>query len=498
MPNLRRALILASASRYIVMVITFSATIINSRLLTPSEFGVSVLGAAVIGIAEAAREMGSVTYLVQEKELTKQKIRTVFTVSAIVTFFLTALLWGLSNVLAKFYSVPRLAEYIRVVAFSYAIAPFVGPVYAMLSRDMAFGKLAALDVATTLVNAIGSVCFVLLGFSYMGLAWAWVMSSACWTALGLYLIRDFSLYRPSFVEWRSVLAFGVCGTARAILYQISDSLYYLILGRLLDTRAVGLCQRALLLAQSPERVALAGTKAVALPAFSERARRGQDLKRAYLNSLEHVSAVLWPALIMLGLLAGPVVAFLLGPRWQEAVPLIRIFAIALLANFSSNLNYPILVAAGSIRRTVFLAFAQMLVSLAVISFTARYGLLAVAVGSLVNIPFNIGLAIMLVRSVIPFQWRELAGALNKSLLASMASAVGPVVIVFRYGAGADMPLGLVTAAVVLCGIGWVGGLWLTHHPLFLELCRARDAMLRLLIAYSKIFARISARLRPGV
>jgi O-antigen/teichoic acid export membrane protein len=499
MPNLRHALLFASGGRYIVMAITFFSTIIIARLLSPAEFGVSVLGAAVLGIAEAIRELGSISYLVQERELTHHKIRTVFTISLIVTLSITILLWGAAGSLAEFYEAPKLAEYIKVVAFGYAIAPFAHPIYAMLSRDMAFGRIAVLDILTTLVNAVVAVCLVLQGFSYMGLAWAWVISSASWTLLGFYVMRDFSIYRPSLLEWKSVLAFGACGSARAVLYKATESLFYLILGKLLDARAVGLCQRALLLAQFPERVILAGIGAVALPAFSSHVRRGQDLKSAYLNAVEHVSVVLWPALTLLCMLADPIVALLLGPQWQDAVPIMRIFTIALLVNFPSGLNLPILIAAGNNRGTVFLALAQMLVSLAVMSFAARYGLWAVALSTLFTLPFNLGLSVRLVHLVVPFRWRELAEALRKSTISSMLSAVGPTLIMLWYGGGGrDMPIAMVGFAVALCGVGWVGGLWLTRHPLFQELCLACASAVELLTAKSKFLSRISARLRPGV
>ena len=237
---------------------------------------------------------------------------------------------------------------------------------------------------------------------------------------------------------------------------------------------------------------------MALPAFSDHARRGRNLKRAYLDAVTHVSAVLWPALILLGLLAGPVVALLLGQQWQNTVPIMRVFVAALLVNFPSNLNYPVLVAAGSIRHTVSLAFAQMLVMLVITGIVAPYGLWAVALSSFVVIPINIGLSVWLVWRVIPFTWRELAGSLTKSALASLASAVGPGLIVLRYGGGADMPIEMAATAVILCGGGWVGGLWLTGHPLFQELCRARDAALGLLGTQRRLLARISARQRTGV
>src|ERR1700733_10361904 len=171
MAHLRRALLFASGGRYLVMGVNLVSATVLARLLTPAEFGISVLGSSLLGIAEAIRELGSIAYLVQQKDLTQGKIRTVFTVSLIVTLVMTIVLVMLSDSFARFYGVPELARYIQIVALGYAIAPFAHPIYAVLSRDMQFDKLAVLDTLTMLVNALASVILVLRGFSYIGLAW---------------------------------------------------------------------------------------------------------------------------------------------------------------------------------------------------------------------------------------------------------------------------------------------------------------------------------------
>ena len=410
MADLRRALLFASGGRYVVMGVNLASATVLARLLTPSEFGISVLGTSLLGIAEAIRELGSTAYLVQQKDLTQGKIRTVFTVSLLVTLTMTTVLLMLSDAFARFYGVPELARYIQIIALSYAIAPFSHPIQAVLSRDMEFGKLAVLDTLTMLVNAVASVILVLQGFSYIGLAWATVVSAATWALLGLYMRRDFSVYRPSLAEWRSVLAFGAYGSATALLYRSSESLFWLILGKLLDARAVGLFQRAVVLSQFPERVVLAGIGAVALPAFSDHARQGRALKEAYLGALEHVTAVQWPALALLVIMADPIVSLLYGSQWHDAIPIVQIFAVALMLNFPTALNYPIQIAVGAIRHTVPLAFAQTAFSLVVLTVAAQYGIRAVAFSTFITIPFNVGLSVLVVRAHIPFRWRELAGA----------------------------------------------------------------------------------------
>ena len=92
MADLRRALLFASGGRYVVMAVNLASATVLARLLTPAEFGVSVLGASLLSMAEAVRELGSVAYLVQQKDLTQGKIRTVFTISLIVTSIMTIVL----------------------------------------------------------------------------------------------------------------------------------------------------------------------------------------------------------------------------------------------------------------------------------------------------------------------------------------------------------------------------------------------------------------------
>jgi O-antigen/teichoic acid export membrane protein len=466
---LRRALLFASGGRYVMMVINLASTAALARLLTPMQFGITVLGTAILGIAEALRELGSIAYLVQQKELTLAKTRTMFTVNLIVTLSLATVLLCLSDILASFYAMPELARYIRVVAITYAIAPFSHPMYALLSRDLEFHKLAAIDVSTTLVGAVSAICLALLGFSYMSLAWGGALGAATWTALGFYVRRDFSIYRPCLSEWRSVLSFGAYGSATAVLYKLSESLFYLLLGKVLHASAAAVCQRALLLTQFPERVVLAGISAVALPAFSNHARQGQDVKAAYLNAIEHVTAVLWPALLLLGILADPIVAIVLGPQWHEVVPILQIFTMAYLFNFPTSLNYPVQVAVGAIRHTVPLAFVQTAVTLSVLSIAASHGVRVVALCTLFTMPLNVGLSVCLVRRHVPFRIGEFISALKKSFALSVLSAVGPAVVMLLRVDSGGSPVVTVAAAVAVFGGCWIGGLWLTRHPLFPEL-----------------------------
>jgi O-antigen/teichoic acid export membrane protein len=204
-----------------------------------------------------------------------------------------------------------------------------------------------------------------------------------------------------------------------------------------------------------------------LPAFSDHARQGRALKEAYLSALEHVTAVQWPALILLAIMAGPIVSLLFGSQWLDVIPLVQVFALTQMLNFPTALNYPVQVAVGAIRHTAPLALAQTAVSLVILTYAAHFGIRTVALSTFVTVPFNVGLSVLVVRAHIPFSWREFLGAILRSSVVAGLTAMGPLVVIsFRETIGSSA-LSIAVAAS-LGGVGWLAGLWLTQHPLFRE------------------------------
>ena len=73
MTGIRRAFLWASLGRYLVLTVNLAAAAVMARLLSPDEYGVSVLGGAVFAVVEAIRALGGGAYLIRKKEL---RVRT--------------------------------------------------------------------------------------------------------------------------------------------------------------------------------------------------------------------------------------------------------------------------------------------------------------------------------------------------------------------------------------------------------------------------------------
>ena len=481
MARVGRAFIFASSERYISLLINLSTTAILSRLLTPAEFGIVIIGFAVAAIADGVRELSAATYVVQAPTINRSVLRTVFTVNAGLTLLIAATLFALATPLSHFYGLPRLEDFLRVFTLGFALGPVASPIGALMVRDMEFGRLTAAVLVVNLFTAAASIVFALRGLSFMSLAWAYVVSNAVSSIIYPAFLRDWTGFGLSLAAWREVLKFGVFGGATRLLYVVNDNINYLVLGRFISPAGIGLLYRGGMIASFPERVLLGGAGAVALPAFSEQVRNGVPLGPIYVRSIENITAVYWPATIVIGALAYPIVAIFLGDQWRKSAVYAQIFAGALLFNAPTTLNYPVQVASGAIRHTSSLALFHVLVSITTIAIVAPYGPLMIAWSFWLIMPINVAASVWLVSRVAPFSVSDFVRALCRSWLVTLATAFGPLVVVAISGTF-DLPLRRAFMAVLLAASGWVIAMKLTGHPLLEQS----------LGYFSRIRARLSA------
>jgi O-antigen/teichoic acid export membrane protein len=400
MTTLRRSLLFSTIDRYGVQVLTLACTMVISRILTPADFGLFAVAMSLALLIDVVREFGAGNYLVQTRDLGRDQVRAAFTVSLAISIACAAVLLLASEWLAAFYDAPGLARMIPVFALCFLLLPFGMPSQALLRREMAFDRFAAVNLSAAVVN-LGTVTgLALAGVGYMSFAWAYLAGIAART-LSAFLLHPVPwAFRPSLASWRGVAGFGGWATASSIINALSEALPQLIIGRVIGLVPVGLFSRAVTLCQLPDRLVVSALAPVIFPAFADRARSGQDLRGPYLLGLTCMSAVQWPMLLCIALLADPLVLLLYGGQWTEVPPLVRILALAALPLFPAFMTYPTLVAMGRIRDTLTLTLISVPPSIAITFAASFLGIEAVAAAQFVNAPLQVAVALWFVRRAI--------------------------------------------------------------------------------------------------
>lgn len=478
MSGIRRALVVTTGERYINLAAVFAMTVAVSRLLTPAEIGVWAIGLAIATMLLAAREFTSGVFLIQQPDLTREDVRGAFTLMLLMSALIAGVLVLSAPWFADFYGEAKLVSYLRVAAIAILFEVVAAPLTALMRRDMAFIDLAIVNIANVAVFTAATVALAALGFSYMSFAWAWAIAAAFSSLLAIYFRPDLWVFRPLLRRWRGMLTFGGYNGVNVSLFRLYEAIPTMVLGRVLSLDAAGLYNRALLVCQLPDKVVLGGAVPVILPALSAEVRAGRDLKAPYLRAVSFITALQWPALIVMAILAHAVVHILLGDQWLGVVSLVQIIALASLFSFTAELNSPVLVSVGAMKDLLLRGLIAWPLSALLIAGASAFGLTAAALSFFVIIPFQAYVSLYFVRRHIPLEWRELAAASWRSAVIAGCSAIGPACIVAWLGFRFDMSVPTALLAGVLAAIGWFAGVWLTQHPLLREIQLAGNVLRR--------------------
>lgn len=474
---LRRSLAFSFLDRYAGILLNVGTMAIVSRLLTPAEIGLFMVGAAVVILVETFRDFGVTACIVQEKDLNRDFVRTAFTIILLLSLALAGILYLAAGVIARFYEAPELVRMVRFACLAFLLAPFGNALLALMRRDMAFDRVARVSISAAAANALTTITLAAHGFGAMSFVYASVLGATVQAGMAIWLRPEFWVFRPSLGEWRRVLPFGAWSTLVTILSVAYDFMPRLILGRMLGFDAVGLFSRALTLCQLPERALVNAMQPVALSAMAAHARAGTSLREPYLLSLTNLAAVQWPALVCLALLAQPVVAVLLGAQWLAMVPLVRIIALALLAAFPLYMTFPVLAALGRLREMLVVNLLTLPASTLVLYLASRVGLHAVALSLLLTTPFQSLVAMLLVRRYVPFAWSEIASIAARAGVVTVFTAAIPAGLAV-IGDSVLPPLVILLLAGVGAAAGWGLGLASSGHPLGIEVAAILRRMRR--------------------
>lgn len=458
-------MLLSALDRYAVMALSLTTTAVAARLLAPADIGTFVVGGALFVIADGLRDFGVGVYLIQERDLTPIKVRAAFTVTFVSSCVLACLFYVTAPTIAAFYDEARLVNVVYIAAAGLLIVPFGGTLVVLMRRDMAFGRVALVNVAGAASNLVAVSLLAVLGFEYLSLVWGMLAASVVSSLAACLLRPSFWAFRPAFTNWAAILRFGGYSSATTLINTAYQLLPQMALGRILGFDAVAFFSRAAMLCQLPERGVVSAIQPVVLPALSTRARAGADMRKPYLHGIALMTVAHWPFLGGLAVMAEPAVRILLGDQWLAAVPLVQILSIAYLALAPAFLTYPLLVSLGRVRDTLCLTLVSVPLSMVVVIGSAQFGLTAMSASFLVLAPLQMYLAFRFIRRQVPFSWPDLARAIWRSAVVTLGSTCACAFGVALAGDAAHRPALTLLVGSIAAAAGWAGSLVIVRHPM---------------------------------
>ncbi|HSV51243.1 MAG TPA: lipopolysaccharide biosynthesis protein [Burkholderiaceae bacterium] len=467
----RKALAFSFLDRYSGLLLAIISSMVLARLLTPAEVGIFSVTMVLLSYLSSLRDLGAGQYLLQEKELTQERIRATWTVQLGLGLLFSLVVFLASHPVSVFYNEPRIRNIMLVLSLNFAISPFGSLTYAWLMREMRFESLAIMRFAGSLSGACTSIALAWKGWGPISLAYGSLVSTIA-NALIAMIFRPATFpWVPGFREIRRVLSFGGKITITTVVNTFAYSASELVLGKLQGMASAGLFSRANGLATMFHRLILDATHAVALPLFAKESREKGNATQAFMRATSYITAIGWSFFLGMIFLAQPVIRLLYGAQWDGAVDLTRLLAVAAMVGVPASLCVVILTANGSIKivvRATLLNAAQYVTAVVI---GASQGLIGLGIALIAANAVSMTTWLRFTRKQTGFTWKQLADTLARSATVALASGIFPALVFVWFGPYPTEILAPLILSIPGSLCLFVAAIFLCQHPLKEEVLR---------------------------
>lgn len=433
----------------------FIRILVLARLLTPQDFGLVAIGTTAMGFFQNITNIGLIPALVQGKEITEKQYNSAWTAGMIRAALIAIVMAVAAPLIAIIFDEPRATPIIRVFALYPLLAASISIKVAEQNRNLSFRPLALLKLTESLVKAVVSVALaVVFGF------WGLVIG----TLAGVAAISIFSYilapHRPKLIlDWESIrplIRFGQWMFITSLIAMVGASILRIVITRQLGAAALGLYYLAAQLAYIPSEVSSGVFGAVAFPMFSRLQADPERIKRVFQTMVVGTVALLYPACLLIIVVAPTFVAEVLGSKWNGTETIIQILSFATMIGIFGDTVVEILKGMGRPDKRMMMGLMQTFVLIAFVSLlTIRFGIIGAALASLPAVLISQIMGIVFVGQLMPRPFSGLGKSLTAVLIASLTGATVAFVL-DKYLIGI---IGLVAAGVgaALCtfAILWI-------------------------------------------
>ena len=443
------------------------STLILARVLTPADFGLVAMATAVVALLELMGAFGFDSALIQRQNTDRRHYDTAWTFNVMFGVSIAIMLVLMAVPAAGFYREPRLTLMLPTLAVGALIGGFENVGTVAFRKDLNFNMEFKFLLAKRLAAFTVTVSLALTYRSF----WALIAGTVVGKLIAVFISYRLHPYRP-----RLTLA------ARADLLHfskwifISNLIQFLhsrstdfILGRTVGSYGLGLYNIATEIAVMPSTELIAPLNRAVFPAYARLAVVPDKLNERFLEVFGIISLLAFPVAVGLYCLSGLVVSILLGPQWQEAVPIMQIAGLAgLMAALQSNM-YLVILAMGQPRANTLLSASLLAVSLPAIIFASlKYGTLGAAYAhfgaavlgfSGIIVVFS-RVTGMLKTPLLAVMWRPLIASAVMALTLMAAEAwlsshwphAGDAAYLFEL-----LPIGVISYLIVAFGLWYIVG-----------------------------------------
>ncbi|MBD3616873.1 MAG: lipopolysaccharide biosynthesis protein [Gracilimonas sp.] len=332
----------ATVEKFGSKIIQFFTTIILARILLPEDFGTVAMVSIFFAISMILIDSGFSQALIREDEISERDKATTFYINFITAIFLFIVLWVFAPLISEFFQEPVLLWMTRFMAFTPIFFSLTIVQRALYSHRINFRTQAFIYLISSALSGVSAVILALYDLGVWALASQYVLlsfvTSFLFWGINPWLPKGF-IDKESF---KKLFGFGSNLMLTGLISVTFREVYKVIIGRLYSTSLLGFYAQAENIKNVVSDNLVSVLVRVTYPALSKVKDDIERLKDGYRKILKVTSLFIFPAMIGLILVAEPMIVTVIGEKWLESVPIVKLLAILGMIHHMHVINLNIL------------------------------------------------------------------------------------------------------------------------------------------------------------
>src|SRR5439155_8549613 len=300
-----------------------------ARLLDKESFGLMAMMTVVIGFGQVFADMGISNAIIHAQDSSREQLSSVYWLNIFIGVLIFLTILGCSSWIAVFYSEPRLKSLMPCAAVIFLIVPAGQQFQVLMQKNFQFNRVAVVEIASTVFGTAVAIAAAYLKQGVFSLILGQI-TTALTNAL-LLVAFTWNRWRPTrhfaFSDLKGYVSFGLYQMGERSLNYFSWNLDKMLIEKILGAGSLGIYSVAYQIMIRPLSIVNTVITRVAFPTFSTIQDEDARLKRGYLKMIQMIAFITIPLYLGMLVVAAPLVTFLLGPGWLQAVEVLQILSI---------------------------------------------------------------------------------------------------------------------------------------------------------------------------
>ncbi len=416
----KKGILALALSNGVQQLITWGLTLATIRLLLPEDYGLMALIESLSPYFAIVASFDLASWFIQKRGLTTGDEEAALTHGILLGMLACILLFCIAPLAARFYRSEELFIPLVFVGITFLFRGLGAAGEGKLKRELRFREIALVQLAIAISRGFIQLVFAYLGFGFwalvIGYFCAEVVRSLSWVKLSAIKLR----FRIDKKLSRDALKFGLPSAGASLLWTLYSSSDNLFVGRMFGPEILGLYSMAYYLVDLPAAKINQVSRPVLQPYYAKLRDNTEELKVAFLNTLQGTNAVLYPCVAGIGIISHDLVPLVLGPSWKGLELPLLIMSLSSIIRITGVNVSPLLLSLGLSRYAFYTGLlSAILFPILVVALGTTFGISGVYASWFVFQPLRIAMDIFFLRKCMNIGTKLFLWAIWKPLFATL-------------------------------------------------------------------------------